>query len=137
MPLTGGCLCGQVRYTISTEPVFVGVCHCTNCQKQSGAAYSVNVGVRQDALDLRGTLKTYVDHGDSGRRVLRRFCPECGSPVITDAEAAPDLHIVKAGTLDDPSSLCPQRQIFCASKHPWVPILDGVPAYDRGVPPPS
>jgi len=125
MPLTGGCLCGQVRYRITAEPVFVGVCHCTNCQKQSGAAYSVNVGVRRDALELQGTLKTFVDHGDSGRQVLRRFCPDCGSPVITDAEAAPDLHIVKAGTLDDSSSLRPQRQIFCASKHPWVPILDG------------
>ena len=136
MHLTGGCLCGQVRYTISADPVFVGVCHCTNCQKQSGAAYSVNVGVRQDALELQGTLKTYVDHGDSGRQVLRRFCPDCGSPVITDAEAIPGMHIVKAGTLDDSSGLRPQRQIFCASKHPWVPLLDGVPAYDRGVPPP-
>ena len=137
MSLTGGCLCGQARYTITAEPVFVGVCHCTNCQKQSGAAYSVNVGVRQDALELQGTLKTYVDHGDSGRQVLRRFCPDCGSPVITDAEAIPGMHIIKAGTLDDSSGLRPQRQIFCASKHPWVPILDGVPAYDRGVPPPA
>ena len=135
MHLTGGCLCGQVRYTISADPVFVGVCHCTNCQKQSGAAYSVNVGVKDDALAVTGELKTYVDHGDSGREVLRRFCPHCGSPVISDAAAIPGLHIVKAGTLDEPGKVRPQRQIFCASKHPWVPILEGVPAYEKGVPP--
>lgn len=137
MPLTGGCLCGQIRYSISSDPVFVGICHCTNCQKQSGAAFSVNVGVRQDALSLEGTLKTFVDHGDSGREVLRRFCPDCGSPVITDAAAFPAIHIIKAGTLDNPSQLRPQRQIFCASKHPWMPILDGIPAYNKGMPPAS
>lgn len=135
MSLSGGCLCGQVRYTITADPVFVGICHCTNCQKQSGAAYSVNVGVAKDALALQGSLKTFTDHGDSGREVLRRFCPDCGSPIITDAAAFPTIHIIKAGTLDDPSGLRPQRQIFCASKHPWVPILEGVPAYEKSVAP--
>ena len=137
MALKGGCLCGAVRYTFKADPLFVGICHCTNCQKQSGAAFSVNVGVKDDALDLTGSLKTYVDHGDSGSKVLRRFCPECGSPVITDAEAYPGIHIVKAGTLDDYSGLKPGRQIFCDSKHLWMPILDGIPAYEKGVPPPK
>ncbi|MGE0415653.1 MAG: GFA family protein [Acetobacteraceae bacterium] len=135
MPLNGGCLCGKVRYTITADPVFVGICHCTNCQKQSGAAFSVNVGVRAESLDLTGTLQTYVDHGDSGREVLRRFCPNCGSPVITDAAAYPGIHIVKAGTLDDPGQVRPGRQIFCASKHPWMPILDGIAAFDKAPPP--
>jgi len=131
MALTGGCLCGKVRYIIKADPLFVGVCHCTNCQKASGGAYSVNVGVKDVALDLAGDLTTYVDHGDSGKEVLRRFCPVCGSPVITDVEAYPGIHVVKAGTLDDPGQVKPQRQIFCASKHPWVPILDGIPAFDK------
>jgi hypothetical protein len=81
-------------------------------------------------------LKTYIDHGDSGREALRRFCPNCGSPVITDAEAIPGVHIVKAGMLDERSGLKKSRQIFCASKHPWMPILDGMPAYEKEVPPP-
>ena len=136
MPMQGGCLCGQVRYTIKADPVFVGICHCTNCQKQSGAAFSVNVGVPKDALELTGTLKTYVDHGDSGGEVLRRFCPDCGSPVITNANAIAGLHIVKAGTLDDPRGLQPARQIFCASKHDWMPVFEGIPAFEKGMPPP-
>jgi hypothetical protein len=137
MILQGGCLCGQVRYTLTAEPIFVGLCHCTNCQKQSEAALSVNVAEREDALELTGALKTYVDHGDSGREVLHRFCPDCGSPIITDVQALAGMHIVKAGTLDDPSCLKPSRQIFCASKHPWMPILDGISAYKKGVPPPQ
>lgn len=131
MILTGGCLCGQVRYSLTGDPAFVGICHCTNCQKQSGAAFSVNVGVPADALRLEGALKTFVDHGDSGRQVLRRFCPECGSPVITEAAAYSGIKIVKAGTLDEPGRVKPGRQIFCASKHPWMPVLDGIPAFDR------
>ena len=111
---TGGCLCGQVRYTIAADPLFTGICHCTNCQKQSGAAFSVNVGVQAAALAVNGTLKTYVDHGDSGREVLRHFCPNCGSPIISDAAAYPGIRIIKAGTLDTPSAVTPQRQIFCA-----------------------
>ncbi len=137
MSLTGGCLCGQVRYSVSTDPLFTGICHCTNCQKQSGAAFSVNVGVKAEALNVTGELKTYVDHGDSGKEVLRRFCPNCGSPIISDAAAYPGIRILKAGTLDTPSAVKPQRQIFCASKHAWAPILEGVPAYERGVPPAS
>ena len=131
MALTGGCLCGAVRYTLTADPLFVGICHCTNCQKQSGAAFSVNVGLKAEAMALTGELKTFVDHGDSGRKVLRRFCPECGSPVLTEAEAYPGIRIIKAGTLDDPGQVRPGRQIFCASKHPWMPILDGMPAFDR------
>ena len=56
-------------------------------------------------------------------------------PVITDAEAYPGIHIVKAGTLDDPSQVKPGRQIFCDSKHAWMPILDGIPAFDKAPPP--
>lgn len=88
--------------------------------------------MRAEILALLSDLKTYVDHGDSGRTVLRRFCPECGSPVITDAAAYPGILIIKAGTLDDPGQVTPGRQIFCASKHPWMPVLGGIAAFDAG-----
>ena len=87
MKIIGGCLCGQVRYSADTEPAFVGVCHCKNCQKQGGTAFSVVVGVAKSALSIQGRIKTYHDTGDSGQPVLRNFCPECGSPVTTDVSA--------------------------------------------------
>ena len=106
-----------------------------NCQKQSGSAFSVNVGVPKSALTITGELKTYIDHGDTGRAVLRRFCPQCGSPILTEIEADPSLAILKAGTLDDVSAIHPQRHIFCASRQTWAPLPDGVPAFDRATPP--
>ncbi len=135
MALTGGCLCGQVRYSADAAPAFQVACHCTNCQKQSGAAFSVNLGVPKSAFRHTGTLKTYVDRGDSGNQVLRRFCPECGSPILSEIGLDPGFVILKAGTLDDTSIVRPQRHIFCASRQAWVEPPDGVPAYDRATPP--
>ena len=130
MSLTGGCLCGQVRYTISADPLFTGICHCTNCQKQSGAAFSVNVGVKAEALSVTGDLKTYVDHGDSGKEVLRRFCPSCGSPIISDAAAYPGIRIIKAGTLDNASSLNPQFNVYWRDHQAWIEELGHLPKND-------
>lgn len=135
MAMTGGCLCGKVRYTVDAAALFQVACHCTNCQKQSGSAFSVNLGVRKAALALTGTLKTFTDHGDSGNPVLRRFCPKCGSPILSEIAADAGIAILKAGTLDDTSAVKPQRHIFCVSRQGWVALPGDVPAHDRGTPP--
>jgi hypothetical protein len=124
MAMTGGCLCGQVRYTMAAEPAMMLICHCKNCQKQGGGAFSVNAGVPAAAVTLEGVMKTFVDHGESGRPVQRRFCPECGSPILSEIEGAPGMLLIKAGTLDDVSSVVPQVEFFCDSAQPWVK-LDG------------
>jgi hypothetical protein len=71
--MTGGCLCGQVRYTANADPVFVGVCHCTHCQKQTGTAFSVLVGIPKSAMSIQGRLKTFHDTGDIGQPVERKL----------------------------------------------------------------
>jgi hypothetical protein len=68
---------------------------------------------------VEGELKTYQDTGDSGKAVFRRFCPNCGSGVLAEAEALPDMVIVLAGTLDDLSSYQPGMEIYCKSAQPW------------------
>ncbi len=129
--IEGGCLCGAVRYRSAAEPVMVAVCHCRNCQKQAGSAFSIIVAVPADSLAVRGETKTYVDHGDSGNTVLRIFCPQCGSPLISDVESpgAAGLRFIKAGTLDDPSWLAPGIHVWCRSKQPWVTIDPGAPQF--------
>src|SRR5690242_4500446 len=89
--MTGGCLCGKVRYTANAEPIFIGVCHCTNCQKQSGTAFSVVVAIPKSALSITGTTKSFQDKPDSGQPMARIFCPECGSPIMSDATVLPDV----------------------------------------------
>jgi len=80
--IEGGCLCGKVRYSADTEPVFIGVCHCTDCQRFTGSAFATVMGLPAAALKTTGTLKTFTKAGDTGKSMHRRFCPECGSSVI-------------------------------------------------------
>lgn len=115
----GGCLCGKVRYTSASDPVMQAICHCKNCQKQAGTAFSVIVGVPKPALAVTGTLKTFADRGDSGKAVDRQFCPECGSPIATLVEVMPDLVFIKAGTLDDTNQLKPTLELYCSSAQRW------------------
>jgi hypothetical protein len=120
--ITGGCLCGKVRYSADVEPTFTGVCHCRNCQKESGSAFTIVIGIPQPALSVQGDLKTFEDKGDSGKAMLRRFCPICGSTVMDEAEAMPGVIMVQVGTLDDPSWVKPAMQIYCDSAQPWVQL---------------
>jgi hypothetical protein len=71
--MTGRCLCGQVHYSATAEPAIVAVCHCKNCQKQTGTAFSVVIGVPKSAMSIEGPVKTFHDTGDSGQRVDRKL----------------------------------------------------------------
>ena len=122
MQISGGCLCGQVRYKAEAEPAFVGVCHCRNCQKQGGSAFSIVVAIPKPALSIEGSPKTYADRGDSGKVLNRSFCPECGSSLFDEAEAMPNVAMIQAGTLDDASWVKPTMEIFCDSAQPWVQL---------------
>ena len=127
MKIAGGCLCGKVRYSSDAAPLVVALCHCTHCQKQSGSAFSMNVGVPADQLRIEGDLATYDDVGTSGMPVLRKFCRNCGSPVVSDVKANPGMLFVKAGTLDDASWVKPVVQLWGASRQPWAVIDPAVP----------
>jgi hypothetical protein len=118
--MTGGCLCGRVRYTLTGDPAFSGLCHCRNCQRYTGSSFEPVMVFPSPSVSVQGELKTYQDTGDSGKALYRRFCPNCGSGVIAEAEVMPDLTIVLAGTLDDASTYQPTMEIYCASAQPWV-----------------
>ena len=118
--LSGGCLCGRVRYTLSGEPAFTALCHCRNCQRYTGSSFEAVVVYPSTSVSLDGELKTYNDTGDSGQQVRRRFCPNCGSGVIAEADIMPGVTIVLAGSLDDPSAYKPGIEIYCSSAQPWV-----------------
>lgn len=125
--LHGGCLCGQVRYQVSADRAQTVVCHCRHCQKQSGSAFSIMVVAPRASVTLSGELGSYIDRGDSGATVLRRFCPVCGSSVVSEPGSMPAVLAIKAGTLDDVSALRPQAHVWCASAQPWVALPADVP----------
>jgi hypothetical protein len=118
--MTGGCLCGRVRYTITADPALAGICHCRNCQRYTGSSFESVMAFPSDAVNVQGELKTYQDTGDSGQPVYRRFCPNCGSGMIAEADGLPGLRLVLVGTLDDPSVFNPTMELYCSSAQPWV-----------------
>ena len=120
--ISGGCQCGQLRYKASAEPVFTGVCHCTACQKETGTAFNIVVAVPQAAVTVEGSPKTFVAKGDSGNDNPRKFCPNCGSTIMSEPTLMPGVSIIRAGTLDDTSWLKPTMEIYCDSAQPWVQL---------------
>jgi hypothetical protein len=97
----GGCLCGAVRYVLKGEPRSVALCHCTHCQRQSGSLFSFNLVLRESDYEQSGETMIYVDGGDSGHPVYRRFCGRCGSPISVKTALMPGKVVLKAGTLDN------------------------------------
>src|SRR3970282_2959001 len=98
-PLSGSCLCGAIRYTISAPLTELRACHCTHCQKASGAGGSVNAAVPSSAFKLsQGTPKRYAGTADSGRTLYRYFCGDCGSPIFSQRATHPDTMVGRGGT---------------------------------------
>jgi hypothetical protein len=132
--LSGGCLCGRVRYTTAAEPAFAGICHCRDCQRSTGSAFSTELAFPKAAVQLTGPLTTYETTADSGQAITRSFCPTCGSNMTVEVAAMPGLLLVTAGTLDDTASVSPGAELFCASAQPWVK-LEGERARFPAMPP--
>ncbi len=134
-PLQGGCNCRAVRYTLTAPPLAVVACHCTSCRRQSGAAYSVNLVVRADRMEVSGDLATWMDPDtESGQPLAREFCGRCGSPIRSAPGASPGVFAVKAGTLDNPDGFVPVMHIWTESRIDWVEIPEGLPSFAKGPP---
>jgi hypothetical protein len=119
---TGRCLCGGVTVELTGEPLAVSLCHCVNCQKTSGSAFSVIALVPIGNVRFTGPVSIFNDVADSGIGFERCFCPGCGSPVESRSPqlAARGITIVKASLFDDTSWLQPNEQIYCQSAQRWL-----------------
>ncbi|MTD45927.1 hypothetical protein GKE82_16945 [Conexibacter sp. W3-3-2] len=119
--IVGGCLCGAVRYTATADPAAVALCHCKDCQRQSGAPFSLNVLIEDASLVIEGDVKVYGTTGTgTGQPRERKFCGDCGSPILTTLAEMPGMAAIKAGTLDDPSWLEPELELWVDRRQPWV-----------------
>ena len=131
--ISGKCLCGSVQYSSNAEPIMTAICHCENCQRQTGTSFSIIVCVTEDSIsfDNKDTLSEYLDHSQSGAVVRRHFCNNCGSPIMSLVESSPGLGIIKAGTLNDKSWLKPTTQFWCSSAQPWLDISPELTKFDQ------
>jgi len=121
MPITGGCLCGNVRYEIVAEgPTAARQCWCRVCQYFSGGGGMVNAVFNKDAIRVTGETRVFTSIADSGAVMRRSFCPTCGTPLFSEAEPRPHLIIVRAGSLDDPNIARPGAVIWAKSAPQWA-----------------
>jgi hypothetical protein len=124
--LDGHCLCGEITYECDTEPIVTAICHCTECQRQTGTAFSIVVGVPRSELHIHGEPKVFETIGsDSGATAYRNFCGNCGSPIVSILSNADDVAFIKAGTLRDASWLQPQLEAWTKSAQPWAHPREG------------
>ena len=133
-PLTGRCLCGAVTYSADADPIIQAVCHCADCQRQTGNPFSVIVGVPRAAFNVEGsTLASFATIGeDHGGETQRNFCSACGSPLFSLSAAAPEFAFIKAGSLDDASWLAPAVEVWTRSAQPWSTHFENAAQIERG-----
>ncbi|HEY1881063.1 MAG TPA: GFA family protein, partial [Caulobacteraceae bacterium] len=127
----GGCACGEVRYRLTSHPMFNHCCHCLDCQRQTGSAFVLNALIETDRIEiLKGAPTPTTVPTDSGRPHDIWRCPTCLTALWSDYGRRPALRFVRMGTLDDPSALSPDVHIFTRSKQPWVGLPADVPAFE-------
>jgi hypothetical protein len=126
----GGCSCGEVRYRLTSDPLFTHCCHCLNCQRQTGSAFVINLLIEADRVELLAGAPQPVDvPRDDGRNQRIYRCPTCQVAVYSDY-GRPEVLFVRGGTLDQPSAVTPDVHIFTKSKLSWVTLPDSVPAFE-------
>ena len=130
-PREGGCQCGKVRYRIEGAPVAVGVCHCSDCQRQSGSAFGMSlILAKQHFRLLSGELRSFTKTAESGRTVECLFCPDCGTRIYHVPTMFEGVVNVKSGTLGDTAWLEPSVHTWTQSRQPWVTIPEDVRSFD-------
>lgn len=137
LPITGGCLCGAVRYSVSAPPIAVRQCWCRDCQYWASGSATVNAVFEVDKVAMTGALTTFVSTADSGNTMRRGFCPACGTPVTSASDARPEYVILRVGTMDQPSLVPPAMTIWTDSAPAWAHHDPGLSATPKGAPPPA
>lgn len=129
----GGCGCGQVRYRVTGEPIFVNNCHCRQCQQQTGGTSVVNAFYEEERLEiLEGDLTEHVVTAGSGGPHTICRCDNCGVALWSYYPRLGRLGVgIRVGTMDEKDSLTPVAAIFVSEKMPWVTLPQGLPHFDK------
>jgi hypothetical protein len=133
--LSGGCLCGAVRYESSADPMGGGHCYCIDCRRSSGTDRCSHFVVPKDAVTLVGDVATYDRAANSGNLVTRAFCPRCGSPLFSTNSGNQHLLFLRASSLDDPDLFRPQMIVFASRAPSWARLEQDLTTFPEMAPP--
>ncbi|OLP61116.1 aldehyde-activating protein [Xaviernesmea oryzae] len=117
--ISGGCLCGKLRFVASGQPYRVGICHCLDCRKHHGALFHASAIFPEDAVVVEGEARDYAG---------RFFCPTCGSPVFARSGDEVEIHL---GSLDAPDRFTPTYELWTIRREAWLPPFAVRRHYER------
>ena len=129
-PFSGGCLCGQLRYVASEAPIGARICHCRLCQKAQGAPFLSQASFAKRSVKITGRTQAH----QSSPRLLRHFCPDCGTRLFVEPLDAPERLGVSLATLDEPNAIRPEMHIWTVARLDWVRFADSLPEYPQASP---
>jgi hypothetical protein len=131
LPLTGGCPCGALRFEVTAMPLLLYACHCTECQRWSGSAFSMSMPVAAPSFRMvAGAPKPFRRIGASGVKNTCWFCGHCGGRAYGQPDARSDLIVVRAGTLDDTSWLRPIAHVYLRSAQAWERVPNNMECFE-------
>jgi hypothetical protein len=130
LPLTGGCLCGGVRFEISAPLVQAGYCHCTRCQRRTGTAAAASARVERGSFRIvRGEDLVRAYRPPDGW--AKAFCTSCGSALYSQDPHEPEALSVRLGAFDGDPGIRPTTRQHVATAAVWEPVPDdGLPRHD-------
>jgi hypothetical protein len=134
MSMEGGCDCREIRYRLTSKPMWVNCCHCRWCQRETGSAFAINALIEADRVELlHGAPDVIHTPSNSGKGQKIARCPSCKIALWSNYGGGGDkIRFVRVGTLDDPDQCPPNIHIFTTTKQPWVvlpPAMPAVPEY--------
>jgi hypothetical protein len=122
LPITGGCLCGALRYEATAEPVHAGFCYCADCRKASGSGFIPFMGFKAEQLTISGATRQSHVKSFRGGTATRNHCAQCGSLVFGGIHGESDEHTIYAGSLDDPARFKPTIALFVRDRPAWAAV---------------
>jgi hypothetical protein len=121
--LTGSCKCGNVRVAVRGTPVRIGICHCTDCRRESGSAFTFFAVWHASEFEFKGETVEFEG---------RRFCPKCGSRLFSSNEHEAEI---KLGILTEaPTPLAPTYELWIKRREKWLAPIEGAEQYDEDRP---
>ena len=127
---TGSCQCGTIELEIKHKPTMMMQCHCLDCQKTTGTGHTSNAYFTKEDVHIKGEAKGYTVLSDSGSKMTRYFCPDCGNRLYGFNSTQPDLLSVTVGSLQDHSWFKPQAILYVSKNSDWDITSDDTLHFD-------
>ncbi|MEE9303835.1 MAG: GFA family protein [Thiotrichaceae bacterium] len=131
---TGQCLCGKVKYTIASKPLYMGQCHCDDCRRTTGTGHASLAFFEKEHVQIEGKTHSYDSIADDKATITRHFCPNCGSGVYGTGSAFPHMIAITAGCLDDSSWFKAHGIVYSKKKPVWDMMDESIPTFEESAP---